>query len=653
MPRKPGMQRYKSGLPPPGIGWHTLSFQLATFPYRYDYLILYFWDAKDGAKGNPRNSDIFSLAPLAIATRALRRYPTPQHALVEESSHGNVDILSLLCRDANVNLLVECSPHRTYALAQEVLAGHLSAVQFLLDAGAVANRDIVAVINAIEGNNADVVQLLVEKGVGAFGEVLLVEAVARGSAESLAVLLESGIRSDPENYLTMTAAQNGYLGVVQLLLDRRIASKALNATLLAAVQGHADTVRLLLQKGAQSPPMLNEEMLVGLAPKRAAAIPGLSSVQLIGIRLPYWMRSEGGESTLTPYSMELGTCSHLRLHLPFASTTLSVSSEMSRVHPPANVADSAPLAFKLLHLPNELIHHIGCFCAENRLAFPSPALNHRLRGIFSLPRGIATRALRRYLSPEGALSAELFRGNGVVLALLCKHVDVKTSTAILAMLERGAALGDLAVVQFLLRIGADVSSGKSFNALCRAIERKHWQVVHLLLSHGATVGISDSDELLALAVHCVSPECLRVLLEHGLSPDSNLGLLTRAASMGDLNTVQLLLDFDRTVPNKHLKYLAVLTAARQGHADIVRLLLQHGAQILTIFREGLMVNAAEKGFVDVVKVLLGVYPINGTGPGGRRAILCAVQNNREDILQVFRECGMDVDGIVSLNHMQN
>ncbi|KXS10965.1 hypothetical protein M427DRAFT_73418 [Gonapodya prolifera JEL478] len=105
---------------------------------------------------NRRWTAIFSRPP-AIVARALLNYPTLEHALVGESSHGNVSVLAILCQYAHVSAEVGFSPHRTSALTKAASAGHLAAVKTLLDAGADARRDISATRRAIERDHSEVV----------------------------------------------------------------------------------------------------------------------------------------------------------------------------------------------------------------------------------------------------------------------------------------------------------------------------------------------------------------------------------------------------------------------------------------------------------------------------------------------------------------
>ncbi|KXS10957.1 ankyrin [Gonapodya prolifera JEL478] len=246
--------------------------------------------------------------------------------------------------------------------------------------------------------------------------------------------------------------------------------------------------------------------------------------------------------------------------------------------------------FRLLALPTEIIHRVGIFCTDSRLAYPTPALNRHLHSVFSTPQSIASRALRHYPSPESALLAESTLGNPPVLAILCRHANLNVPA-----LRRAARGGHLGAVECLLDAGIDPNAGENnyaiFGArpdgyaLWTAVNSSNTEIVELLLLDGSAVGPD--------AVPC--PQAI------------------------------------------------LYSAVQYGHAETARLLLQHVPSAHEN-KDGLVLHAAARGFADVVRVLLD----SGTDLdlNNREAVRAAAENGHEGVLQVFRERGLELDEFV-------
>ncbi|KXS16665.1 ankyrin [Gonapodya prolifera JEL478] len=187
--------------------------------------------------------DIFS-HPTNIATRALRHFSTPEAALLAESLRGDAPVLAILCRHANVTIPAP-------ALGRAAWAGHLAAVQCLLDAGADPNRgeNNQAIVAAAYRKSADIVRVLLDHRATNIQEALSMAAQC-GSVGCVRVLLEHGAR--PNGLILWGAVASGVSEVVEALLlhgktvevDANVGPRDL---IFAAVQcGYAETTRLLL-----------------------------------------------------------------------------------------------------------------------------------------------------------------------------------------------------------------------------------------------------------------------------------------------------------------------------------------------------------------------------------------------------------------------
>eukprot|EP01059_Diplonema_ambulator_P033649 TRINITY_DN7143_c0_g1_i11.p1 TRINITY_DN7143_c0_g1~~TRINITY_DN7143_c0_g1_i11.p1 ORF type:complete len:292 (+),score=37.35 TRINITY_DN7143_c0_g1_i11:85-960(+) len=176
-------------------------------------------------------------------------------------------------------------------------------------------------------------------------------------------------------------------------------------------------------------------------------------------------------------------------------------------------------------------------------------------------------------------------------------------------LDRAAGMGHLDVVELLLEHGVqvDATDPHGDSALDRAARMGHLDVVELLLEHGASVVRRDKDG----DVHSVllgplaneEYDVARVLLQHGAPVTFEM-----VAFSGDsLEAVKLLVEHGVPVDLKHEGKgdTPLIRASREGHLDIVRFLLQHGAQIDAKDDEGCtpLDCARSAGHLDVVKEL--------------------------------------------------
>lgn len=146
---------------------------------------------------------------------------------------------------------------------------------------------------------------------------------------------------------------------------------------------------------------------------------------------------------------------------------------------------------------------------------------------------------------------------GVIVATLL--ILIATLAGCISRLESAAELGDSQAVLALLNQGEQADGEAMGRALWRAAEADHLEVVRLLLDHGAPV---------------TSPGSLPLFY---------------AACGGHLQVAQLLLDRGASVhaeghPNSQMVQLdgrnwtALQCAAARGDADMVALLLRHGAR---------------------------------------------------------------------------
>ncbi|KAJ3328543.1 hypothetical protein HDU93_001431 [Gonapodya sp. JEL0774] len=120
-------------------------------------------------------------------------------------------------------------------------------------------------------------------------------------------------------------------------------------------------------------------------------------------------------------------------------------------------------------------------------------------------------------------------------------------------------------------MGANANAGRG-QALWRAVEEGHADVVTFLLQHGAGMDLAN-DWPLRVAAIFGHQETMRVLLDRGAHPSGHA--LEWASSNGRVDMVMMLLSYGA---NPNFEGARPLWAAvRSGKLNVVKLLLQRGA----------------------------------------------------------------------------
>ncbi|KAL9596235.1 MAG: hypothetical protein Q9219_005946 [cf. Caloplaca sp. 3 TL-2023] len=106
---------------------------------------------------------------------------------------------------------------------------------------------------------------------------------------------------------------------------------------------------------------------------------------------------------------------------------------------------------------------------------------------------------------------------------------------------------------------------------------------------------------------------LKLLLEHGADPNIHvwrLSALAKAARLGHLDMMRILLDNSAYVDGRRLatksnKYTPLMAAVKIGNLEILKLLLEHGANPnIHIWGLSALTEAAREGHLEIIKVLL-------------------------------------------------
>eukprot|EP00752_Nemacystus_decipiens_P016350 g14622.t1 len=227
-----------------------------------------------------------------------------------------------------------------------------------------------------------------------------------------------------------------------------------------------------------------------------------------------------------------------------------------------------------------------------------------------------------------------------------------------APLERAAVKGKRGLAQKLVGAGADV--GDSLHA---AVGGGHVDIVSDLLESGASTAAKDGsgDTPLHVAVEHGEAEMVQLLLLKGADKDSfdshGMTPLYLAAEEGHIAPALALLaaGADMSLPCGRMRTLAIHAAAAQGHVEILKAVIEHGADLeaLDDEKETALHQAAWHGHTDAIDVLveaganvearnwLGGTPLHNASDGLSREGLKKVMSgtHQADTGRCTRGCG--------------
>ena len=184
-------------------------------------------------------------------------------------------------------------------------------------------------------------------------------------------------------------------------------------------------------------------------------------------------------------------------------------------------------------------------------------------------------------------------------------------------LHAAARNGSQAIVEILINAGADVNVLDEF---CRtplhfAVLKERCQILDFLISHGADIDMETStgETALHLAARCDSTSCLEVLIRHNpnASATNRNGetALFLAATYGCVRAVEKLVAIvsNLEASDSRIDFETPLhAAAKNGHKEILRILLKEGAKInaLTSTGDTVLSLAETFGQQDVIEMLV-------------------------------------------------
>lgn len=190
-----------------------------------------------------------------------------------------------------------------------------------------------------------------------------------------------------------------------------------------------------------------------------------------------------------------------------------------------------------------------------------------------------------------------------------------------------------------------------------AIKGRHKNIVKLLLENGAKIDEKDGSigqTPLSLAASNTDQSILRLILEYRAEVHANDYKITESPFLlaimgGNTEYVQSCLKQQLRLYQGAFDYYTITPlslAVLSGHEDIVKLLLENGAQAREMFYGlSLLSMAIAKGYYDIVELLLknGAHVSTTTGGSDKGSLSLAILNGHRDIIKLLLKYGAKAD----------
>jgi ankyrin repeat protein len=594
-------------------------------------------------------------------------------ALYQAVGRGHVEFVRLLLSRSKAELNVR-GQHGMTPLLLALSRGHAEVAKYLLEAGAdvtLADEAGNAALHQAAGRgHGEIVRLLLSHSKaelnvrGECGMTPLLLALSQGHAEVVKYLLEAGadvtLADEAGNTALHQAVGRGHVEFVRLLLSHSKAALnvrgqgGMTPLLLALSQGHAEVVKYLLEAGADA--TLADEA-GNTALHQAAGGGHAETVRLLlsHSKAGLNVRGEGGMTSLL-LALSQGHAEAVKYLLEAgADATLADEAGNAALHQAAGGGQAGIVRLLLSRSKAEL--------NVRGQDGGTPLLLALSQGHAEVAKYLLEAGADATLADEvgnAALHQAAGRGHAETVRLLLSYSKAELNVRgqdggppLLLALSRGHA----EVVKYLLEAGADVTLADEVGnaALHQAAGGGHAEIVRLLLSGSkAELNVRGQHGMtpLLLALSQGHAEVVKYLLEAGadvtLADEVGNTALYLAVELDQVEIVRLLLSHSKAELNvKGQRGMTLLLLAlRRGHAEVVKYLLEAGADVTLADEAGntALYQAVGRGHSEIVRILLShsKAELNVRGQRGMTPLLLALSQGHAGVVKYLLEEGADV-----------
>jgi len=564
--------------------------------------------------------------------------------LIQRANWGDLDgVKTLIQQGVCVNAKNHCNQTAVYLACEK---GHADVVQYLLDSGASVNLGAKSLIAAVRNNHYECCKLLLQhyatvNCTNTKRESPMSIAVQKHYYSIILLLLEYG--AIPSSLLSdvvlelLKHAKVQHAKVVQKLVDQNIINLALENIFLAAVGfafrcGSVELIERMLSNDSYSTlDQLYPDAAYYSAKNNWPAVlsrlvnGGVNVNTLTDGQTPLYVACKEGHKTIVMLLLNSGANPNIKNEYHATASKLFPFPLQTAVQQGnAEICNLLLQNGAKLNLPGEPLLPIACSAARDE---------------WKTDEAAETRSDDQMLSTVRLLLQQEVNVNAV---------SDEGDTA----LYRACRSHQLEVVRVLLEAGADVNltSDRRY-PLMAACSDGSVELISLLVCAGADAKCSNSS----------NETCLHVLIDAYLSI-----LNSRTPAVGDptvniVNVIKSLLEAGADInARSSQEETALYRASRAGHGDIVRLLLDAGAETDGMSSCRPLYAACECGYAEIVDLLLQ-HGADTNGSSVSRSptvaeeradrvtdssslpVCCAAQKGYTKIIELLLKYGADVN----------
>ncbi|KAJ5153393.1 ankyrin repeat-containing domain protein [Penicillium canariense] len=544
-------------------------------------------------------------------------------------SHNPVTVAAKNGDEATIRVLIEhgfdinhdglCDRYFRTPLGLGIAGGHSGVVKLLLEQGAVIEED-TALVAAAECGRVEIMALLLEHG-------------ARLSSHQILNLIKAAAEKNNFAMPLLWAAKQGYTPMVETLLeeqgfdiDEKHQIYGTTALSLAAQQGHSDVVQVLLARGANQscPDNLGRTPLMRATENSKKRVvrqllehnSSLLHHRDIFGRSPLLCAAEMGNSTIVEIfqgdEIEKRVYSHIISKeideviaavssMPLAALTINGSECLSWAarYGHANVVETLLRrgidSYALAEYGDRVLECAITYGHEGLLldwGLGLTGLESRDRATLLLAIAIGNEATVGHLLEHNVpLSLDcVWKGNGNIVKMLLEHAEIRNIAV--RNVEVAASLAIVKnhpqIVEILLN---SQSTTHKYDDLLfqEAMEHRHKDVLRVLLTRYSGPGYTPKREASQLVFRAAAYgfiEAVDLLISKVIDPNCSLKskiTVSKFTAVTAFLSERSLLNQDNW-PRRSVRYVyqqesdtPLLAAAANGHAPVVKLLLEKGA----------------------------------------------------------------------------